>query len=153
MLYNTENTWDSVWKNMWENQWMQLDPWSVVRCLLVEKHMFTYAHSWLNTNCLFIEWIVFTQNQAFCQLSRHDRILGNYFNIFCSLFSSILQVAKTSSVKDVIVQALAKNRKGSESERKSPEDYVLVEEIDVLDGLVLHIYPAVWFFFEEPYFT
>ena len=62
-------------------------------------------------------------------------------------------MAKTSSVKDVIVQALAKNRKGSESERKSPEDYVLVEEIDVLDGLVLHIYPAVWFFFEEPYFT
>ena len=40
-------------------------------------------------------------------------------------------MAKTSSVKDVIVQALAKNRKDSESDRKSPEDYVLVEEIDV----------------------
>jgi len=37
-------------------------------------------------------------------------------------------------VKDVIVQALAKNRKDSESDRKSPEDYVLVEEIDVLDS-------------------
>ena len=47
-------------------------------------------------------------------------------------------MAKTSSVKDVIVQALAKNRKDSESDRKSPEDYVLVEEIDVLDRLVLH---------------
>merc|ERR1719228_3121092 len=46
----------------------------------------------------------------------------------------ILQVAKASSVKDVIVQALAKNRKDSESERKSSEDYVLVEEVDVLDS-------------------
>ena len=54
-------------------------------------------------------------------------------------------MAKTSSVKDVIVQALAKNRKDSESDRKSPEDYVLVEEIDVLDRLVLHaitVYPV-----------
>ena len=53
-----------------------------------------------------------------------------------------MQVAKASSVKDVIVQALAKNRKDSESERKAPEDYVMVEEIDVLDRLVharLHI--------------
>ena len=49
---------------------------------------------------------------------------------------SILQVAKASSVKDVIVQALAKNRKDSESERKAPEDYVMVEEIDVIDRLV-----------------
>ena len=59
-------------------------------------------------------------------------------NFFFLFFFSILQVAKTSSVKDVIVQALAKNRKDSESDRKSPEDYVLVEEIDVLDRLVLH---------------
>ena len=59
-----------------------------------------------------------------------------FFSFYFSF--SILQVAKTSSVKDVIVQALAKNRKDSESDRKSPEDYVLVEEIDVLDRLVLH---------------
>ena len=56
-------------------------------------------------------------------------------------------MAKTSSVKDVIVQALAKNRKDSESDRKSPEDYVLVEEIDVLDRLVLHaIKPPIYLY-------
>lgn len=43
-------------------------------------------------------------------------------------------MAKTSTVKDVIAQALAKNRKDSEGERrKGAEDYVLVEEVDVLD--------------------
>ena len=42
-------------------------------------------------------------------------------------------MAKTSTVKDVIIQALAKNRKdsGDAEARKSPEEYVLVEEIDV----------------------
>ena len=46
---------------------------------------------------------------------------------------SILQVAKASTVKDVIVQALAKNRKDSADveDRKQPDDYVLVEEIDL----------------------
>ena len=62
---------------------------------------------------------------------------------------SILQVAKTSSVKDVIVQALAKNRKDSESDRKSPEDYVLVEEIDVLDRLVLHAIQSQYIYWDS----
>jgi len=63
-----------------------------------------------------------------------DHFLVCVFNVSSKVSYSILQVAKTSSVKDVIVQALAKNRKDSESDRKSPEDYVLVEEIDVLDS-------------------
>ena len=67
----------------------------------------------------------------------------NFHSFFFYFSFSILQVAKTSSVKDVIVQALAKNRKDSESDRKSPEDYVLVEEIDVLDRLVLHAIKAM----------
>lgn len=64
-----------------------------------------------------------------------DHFLVCVFNVSSKVSYSILQVAKTSTVKDVIVQALAKNRKDSENDgRKSAEDYVLVEEIDVLDA-------------------
>ena len=64
--------------------------------------------------------------------SNADHFLVCVFNVSSKVSYSILQVAKTSTVKDVIIQALAKNRKDSESERrKSPEEYVLVEEIDV----------------------
>lgn len=64
-----------------------------------------------------------------------DHFLVCVFNVSSKVSYSILQVAKTSTVKDVIVQALAKNRKDSENDgRKSADDYVLVEEIDVLDA-------------------
>ena len=79
-----------------------------------------------------------------CIIFKYSKWFIWQFSLSLFYFSfSILQVAKTSSVKDVIVQALAKNRKDSESDRKSPEDYVLVEEIDVLDRLVLHAIKAM----------
>jgi len=64
-------------------------------------------------------------------ISNADHFLVCVFNVSSKVSYSILQVAKTSTVKELIVQALAKNRKDSEGERKSPEEYVLVEEIDV----------------------
>ncbi len=72
--------------------------------------------------------------KEFPQLTNADQFLVCVFNVSSKVSYSILQVAKTSTAKDVIIQALAKNRKDSEGERRSAEDYVLVEEIDVLEA-------------------
>ena len=71
------------------------------------------------------------EGKEFPPVSNADHFLVCVFNVSSKVSYSILQVAKTSTVKELIVQALAKNRKDSEGERKSPEEYVLVEEIDV----------------------
>jgi hypothetical protein len=60
-----------------------------------------------------------------------DNFLVCVFNVSSKVSYSILQVAKTSTAKDVIVQALSKSRKDSSVEgARRPDQYVLVEETD-----------------------
>lgn len=64
-----------------------------------------------------------------------DNFLVCVFNVSSKVSYSILQVAKTSSAQDVIVHALSKSRKDSGSERRRPEQFVLVEETDLADPM------------------